>query len=552
MGLPSQPEGELARRDGAGRKPRSEATRRALSNTTVSAVVSPQTSAADPHHLRPQPRAEGGDSDPRAEGALSVDIVRASARIRIDFTALGAERASAARGALYDARRYVVTGANAVVRAMGRMDGDQLDEFMRREQRMPKTAKELPCPLLKSWGYTLIREIVPTLGSAVAVATSKMASTRYRQERWEAFVRQTRRPSHFNERLPIEIHLQGCSLRRTEEAGERRWWFDVSLTTGHNCRVSLPLMVKDAHQEQILSQCLAKAWKMGQPKIEQDHKRPGRWYVRLSYKRQVPRQPSGKRAAVHRGIRCCVVAVTEDGERWIYDGHDIEAYLKQMQRRRREYQNDSKASGRDGQGRKRILRPIGILEGRATNWRNTKNQTIARRLARWLFDRGVTSYDVEDLSGIRRGAPERVGESVWQRVQEWRFYDFGMRLQACLEELGITDRCEVAAHYLSQRCPSCGHTSPESVDLRRWQHRCDACGYRRHLDVAACENVLARATAKRQGDDRRYQELCGGEDVPDRPAKKKRAAKKPSSAPTPGGPADPPTKPTTPKGRAKR
>lgn len=493
-------------RDAAGPRPRREVTRKTLANPKTKPRAGSSTAP------RPPSGALGGDSPcDTAEGSsFVVDLVRASARIAVDFGVLEPVVRSAVRGQLYETRREVVTGANAVARALCRLDIDELDRVLRREGRMPRNAKELPCPQLPSWGYQLIRQVAPLLGTNICNVTSKMASTRYRQERWEALVRQSRRPSHFTETLPIEIHTQGIKLRREGQDDETpRWWLDVALRTGHNCRTSLPLRVRDKHQETILEECYAGRWKLGQPKIEQDKKRPGKWYVRLAYKRQVKQTTGGQTMAVHRGIRCAIVAVTSTGERWMYDGNDIEAYLRQIERRRRQYQNDSKAAGRSGHGRKRILRPIAPLEKKAQNWRNTKNQTIARRLARWAQERGVTAYIIEDLSGIRQGAPERISGHNYKRVQTWPFADLGMRLHSCLEEIGITDRTEVAAHYLSQRCPKCGDTSIHNVDLRHWQHRCEACGYRRHLDVSAGENVLARGMAKRAGDEDRYRELCG-------------------------------------------
>lgn len=513
-GLPPQPEGELVTRDAAGRKPRGEATRKTLANSKKKAA-----SSAKP---RPPKGASGGDSTGTVEGSsFVVDIVRASARIAIDLMTLEPAVRSAVRGQLYEARREVVTGANAVARALCRLDAERLDEFLLEQGRLPRTAKELPCPELPSWGYQLIRQVSPLLGTNICNVTSKMASTRYRQERWEALVRQIRRPSHFTETLPIEIHTQGIKLRKEVIQDTTHWWLDVALRTGHNCRTSLPLRVRDKHQETILEECYAGHWKLGQPKIEQDKKRPAKWYVRLAYKRQVPRVAGGQIMAVHRGIRCAIVAVTAAGERWMYDGNDIEAYLKQIERRRRQYQYDSKAAGRSGHGRRRILRPIAPLERKAQNWRNTKNQTIARRLARWAKERGVTAYIVEDFAGIRQGAPERIGEHNYKRVQSWPYADLGMRLNSCLEEQGIVDRTEVAAHYLSQRCPRCGTTSVHNVDLRHWQHRCEACGYRRHLDVSAGENVLARGCAKREGDEERYRDLCGqGKPTPERQREK--------------------------------
>jgi transposase len=219
-----------------------------------------------------------------------------------------------------------------------------------------------------------------------------------------------------------------------------------------------------------------------------------KWYVTIAYKKLAPViAPSERVAAINRGMCCFLMGVTHDGEQWRYDGNDIESYLKQMQRRRRSYQYDSKASNRWGHGRARTLRPIETLQGKAERWRQTKCQTIARRFARWCEERQITLVKLEDFSGIRDGLPEKLegGKFVWDRIQEWPYFQLETRIASCLEEVGIAIE-RVPAHFISQRCPACGDVRPENTDLRRRRLKCQACGWSRNLDVAAAMNVLIR------------------------------------------------------------
>jgi transposase len=252
---------------------------------------------------------------------------------------------------------------------------------------------------------------------------------------------------------------------------------------------------RDDQQASVLRKLATGEWKWGQALIERDRLRPTRWYVRLSYTRLVSKRKEGIYAAINRGIKSFITAVTATGESWIYDGEDIVAYLKQVQRRRREYQYASKASGRNGHGRKRILRPTGYLEGKAERWRQTRCQVIARRLAQWLADRNVKHVFIEDFTGIRDGVPEKLegGKFVWNLIQEWPYFQLETRLVNCLKEYGIETTSRGCA-WISQRCPECGYICAENRDLKRWVLKCVKCKWKKHLDIAASINNLIDGT----------------------------------------------------------
>lgn len=434
-------------------------------------------------------------------------VTRASARIAIAFGRLDDERRKGLYEALETTRRRCATGANHLIRAMQRADEEALDAFLVEHQRLPKKAKELPPPKFKSWGYHEVRCAAPEAHSKIAAALSKMASTKWMQTRWAALVLQTERPIRYTNRLPIPIPAQDWAKpsRLLYDEKKKEWALLLAFEPGKSKRV--PLKVRDAHQRRILERIAAfvkgdrlGGWKPGELKIEQDYKRPGRWYIRMAYTRLITPRTGGKAAAFHRGIRNMFVLVTEDGEALVDEGRDVEAYLAQIERRRKAYQRQSQLSGRSGHGRKRILRPIEPLLGKATRWRQTRAQTAARRAAEWLVKRGVTRVVIEDLTGLRHGEPEQLegGEHVWRRIQRYPIYDHGMRFRSCCEEAGI-EVVDVPASYHSQRCPKCGHVDEKHTDLRWWKLRCSQCTFKRDLDIGAALNALERGEAKREG-----------------------------------------------------
>lgn len=426
-------------------------------------------------------------------------IARATTRLRVDFDRLSEAGARALRAELYEARKLVVTVANYLARSWWRLDADGLDAFLAREGRLPQTLKEWPKPKRRSDGYAEARPVTPTLSPGITAAVTRMVAKKWRKERWAALVLQQRSPPHFKDTLPVPVREQEHRIFHREDG----FWVSFPLKAGTGQRVVVPLEVRDEFQKRQLSLIVSGVWKAGELKVEQDRKRPSRWYVRVAFKRRVARSAGVISMAVNRGIRCHLVAVTSAGDVWRYDGNDIVAYLKQIQARRRQYQRDAKACMRGGRGRTRILRPIEPLIQKGERWRKTKCQTIARRLAEWAQERGVTQVYREDFSGIRRGEPERLegGERAWRMIQEWPYHEQGTRLDSCLEEHGIGVAVENAPHYISQRCPACGLVCRDNRDLSRWRLRCvnPDCGFSRDLDEAACLNELARASVPPSG-----------------------------------------------------
>lgn len=484
----------------------------ALANT---ASDSSGATASQKHGAPARPEGERAGGHAAAGTQSPVRITRASARIAIAFSQLDDEHRKALYSALETTRKRCATGANYLLRQLQKLDEDALDAFLIEHGRLPQKGKELPPPKLKSWGYHEVRKAAPEAHSKIAAALSKMASNKWMQTRWAALVFQTERPLRFRTRLPIPIPAQDWakSSRLLYDKATKRWTLMLAFEAGKSKRV--PLKIVDAHQRRILENIRAfidgdrlHGWKPGELKIEQDYKRPGRWYIRMAYSRLIEPRTGGKAAAFHRGIRNMFVLVTEDGESLFDEGADVEAHLAQMERRRKAYQRQSKLSGRGGHGRRRVLRPTEPLQGKATRWRQTRAQTAARRATEWLVARGVTRVVIEDLTGLRHGEPEGLkgGERVWQRIQRYPIYDHGMRLRSCCEEAGI-EVIDVPAAYHSQRCPACGHVAEEHRDLRWWKLRCTKCSFNRDLDVAAALNALERGEAKREGRPSAFDEL---------------------------------------------
>lgn len=440
-----------------------------------------------------------------ASSTAVVDIVRSTTKFVVDIRGCKARCGScsdctsrlALLKTLDDVDRLCTTARNVAVRALARRDGDALDAYLAEHGAMPKSGADwLPVavpgkPAGYAYSYPLMVRVAPRLSTNIVATLQRKTDSEWGADRYDVLIRQTKSARHYNLGAPIPIPSAAVSLK-PEGAGLRASFAIFSTKHEGERRLSLLLSPKDARQREECAKLGSGEWRAGETTIKRDRLRPSRWYVRVAYTRAVPRATGGVDAAVTRGMRCFLVAALASGETWFYDGEDIEATLKQFQRRRREYQYASKASGRWGHGRARTLAPTKHLEAKADRWRECRLAVIASRLAHWLAERKVTRVFLEDFSGVRDVPPEMLetangdevrGKWIWDRVQEWPYYRQALALASALDALGIAV-VQVPKAPTTKTCARCGHVDGASRSLVTWRFRCTECRWSRHLDVA--------------------------------------------------------------------
>ena len=401
--------------------------------------------------------------------------------------------------ALCEARDLIKRASNVAMRDAYRRESDWLDAFQFEHGRMPGKGEGNWLAPVKGqlYPYPIIRRIAPTLSSHVAAALSERITADWKNWRWEILVREGRAPAHYKPaNTVIPIPAQTFTLTHVE-GDKYHFAFSLhSMDAPVHRRLIVPIQAKDEHQRFVLAQIASGAWRKGVASIQEDGERPGRWYLRIAYKRVIEPVPrSGRVAAINRGLLCFFAVVTHTGEDWVYDGHEIIAHLKQTQARRREFQNGLATSNRGGHGRNRALAPTDKIQGATKRWRHDKIHVLAAVLGEWLVERDICRVYIEDFTGIRHNAHERLGSYIGQLVQEWPFYMLEQVIRSKLEELGIEvvsvpSRNEQGG--IAETCVACGNVDRKSLDYARRSYACMACGFRRHLDVATAMNVLVR------------------------------------------------------------
>ena len=478
------------------------------------------------------------------------DEAREAHRRRKCAGAEGGCLACAAAKTLRGARRECARIANVAMRLRWAADAELIDRYQLAHGRAPKgrewedidmssaiervtagmppaqravlldkceretTAKEGKPSKRVLYPYPLLCAMAPSIAAGIVSAVDQGVMQKWSAERWAALVQMDKSPPHYSWTNPIPLRKADVQLQRVTE---KRFKFSFSVSSRDPGRrgkeFSLPITARDDYQLGLLKMLSEDSARLGACQISEDRKRPGRWYVRMAYRKMAQRSTATKSAGINKGILTFLSAVTEDGARWMYDGAEVEAYLKQIQARRRRFQNQVKASNRIGHGRARVLRPIEHLQGQGEAWRDTRCQVIARRFVRWLVTESVGRLYIDDFSGIRDQPPEGLirGEWIWGRIQEWPFYKLQMKVVSCCEEMGIETVIRNPKH-ISGTCPKCG--SREVKYLSRKMH-CGDCRHVVHWDIAAAQINL------RDGE----RERCGEKEVEPKLKKSKKATK---------------------------
>jgi len=170
------------------------------------------------------------------------------------------------------------------------------------------------------------------------------------------------------------------------------------------------------------------------------------------------------------------LATTSDGVN--YSGRKLSRYQRWAAKKRAELQAKQTRSA------KRLLAKRGKREA----WHAAQvNHKIAKEIVS-VAQRTGRGVALEDLQGIRERG--RFGRDRRDAFHKWPFHQLGTFLQYNALRTGVP-LIAVDAHYTSQMCPRCGHTSRANRPSRDW-FCCRRCGLAGPSDHVAAVNVRER------------------------------------------------------------
>jgi putative transposase len=129
------------------------------------------------------------------------------------------------------------------------------------------------------------------------------------------------------------------------------------------------------------------------------------------------------------------------------------------------------------------------------------NHVVAKRI---VEQHPHSLIGLEDLTDIRERSRRRRGKQASRKQRKanatyskWAFAELhGMIAYKAL--LAGSMAIKVDAHYTSQACPRCGHTSDANRPNKGLSFACQVCHYQLHADLVGARNTTMRTLLARQ------------------------------------------------------
>jgi IS605 OrfB family transposase len=139
------------------------------------------------------------------------------------------------------------------------------------------------------------------------------------------------------------------------------------------------------------------------------------------------------------------------------------------------------------------------LSGRERRFIADVNHQISKDIAK-----PNTLIGLENLTGVRDRIKSKSGKKAskeqrranrnkakWSFAELHGYIDYKANLNGSLAT-------KVPAHYTSQSCPKCGHTSAGNRPRKGLLFRCECCGHELHADLVGARNITMRTLLVRQ------------------------------------------------------
>jgi len=195
-------------------------------------------------------------------------------------------------------------------------------------------------------------------------------------------------------------------------------------------------------------------------------------------------------AGVDVGMRYLAVETDLNNKSAFYSGKASRHRANQYQKARRTLQRKDTRSAK-----RRLI----ALSGRERRFIADVNHQISKEIAK-----PVSLIGLEDLTGIRERTKSKSGKKAsnkqrkanrnsarWSFAELHGYIDYKANLTGSLAT-------KVPAHYTSQSCPKCGHTSKANRPNKGLMFRCECCGNELHADLVGARNIAMRTLLVRQ------------------------------------------------------
>jgi putative transposase len=192
------------------------------------------------------------------------------------------------------------------------------------------------------------------------------------------------------------------------------------------------------------------------------------------------------------GQRFLAVVETPQQHSQFYSGKEVVHKANQMARRIKKLRQ---------KGTRSAKRTLQRLQGRERRLKQDVNHVVSKRI---VTSHPHTLIGMENLTDIRERIGMRTGKKASKKQRrantlrsKWSFAEF-QNMVAYKAVLNHSLTIKVDAHYTSQTCPKCGHTSPDNRPNKGLLFICQGCRYTLHADLVGARNITLRTLLIRQ------------------------------------------------------
>jgi len=192
------------------------------------------------------------------------------------------------------------------------------------------------------------------------------------------------------------------------------------------------------------------------------------------------------------GIRYFAVTADTRGGCSFHAGKRVVAHANHFARLRKRLQK---------KGTRAATRRLVAVSGRERRFKQDATHVVSKRIVE-QYPHALIG--LENLTDIRERTRRKRGKraSTKQRranaqQSKWAFAELQRRIAYKAQMQGSLT-VQVDAHYTSQACPLCGHTSRDNRPHKGLLFVCQGCGYTLHADVIGARNLAMRTSLIRQ------------------------------------------------------
>lgn len=190
------------------------------------------------------------------------------------------------------------------------------------------------------------------------------------------------------------------------------------------------------------------------------------------------------------GMRYLAVETDINNKSAFYSGKASRHRANQYQKARRTLQRKDTRSAK-----RRLI----ALSGRERRFIADVNHQMSKEIAQ-----PNSLIGLENLTGIRDRTKSKSGKKATKKQRRanrnkalWSFAELHSYIDYKANLVGSL-ATKVPAHYTSQSCPKCGHTSKANRPNKGLMFRCECCGNELHADLVGARNIAMRTLLVRQ------------------------------------------------------